>query len=128
MTELGKCMPHFVRCFKPNVAKKGGTYEPTTMLKQIRCLGVLDSINARKLAYPVRRKYADFYERFEDLNKAASKKKFKVHVEEGADFVAMSKKCVSESWPANREEVLLWGSTHVFLMLEGSKELEVIRK
>jgi len=32
MTELGNCMPHFIRCFKPNVAKKGGIYEGTTML------------------------------------------------------------------------------------------------
>ena len=40
----------------------------------------------------------------------------------------MSKQCVEESWPAAREEVLLWGNTHVFLMLDGSKELEVIRK
>ena len=61
------------------------------MLNQIRCLGVLDSINARKLAYPIRKKYEDFYQRFEDLNAKGSKTKFSKHVEQGSDFVELSK-------------------------------------
>jgi len=42
---------------------------------------VLDSINARKLAYPIRKSYEGFYERYEDLNAKASKDKFEKHVE-----------------------------------------------
>jgi myosin-5 len=57
MTELNSCDVHFVRCIKPNEEKQFNVISQNMTLKQIRYLGVLDSLKVRKESYPIRRNY-----------------------------------------------------------------------
>ena len=62
------CDLHFIRCIKPNEAKKPNQFVQSMTLQQIRYMGVLESIEVKRQNYPNRRKFKDFYQRYEDLS------------------------------------------------------------
>eukprot|EP00662_Eupelagonemidae_sp_cell21_P017708 gene17708-57402_t len=47
-------VPSWVRCIKPNPAKRPKEFDAVSTCEQLRCSGVLDTINIRKSGYPVR--------------------------------------------------------------------------
>ena len=64
MTTLNATEPHFVRCMKPNKKKVGGVYEAEMMLAQLRYSGLLEVCRIRKLGFPLRRDFDEFYKRY----------------------------------------------------------------
>ena len=56
--------PHFVRCMKPNDNKVGDSYKAQRMLDQLRYAGLVEVCRIRKLGYPVRRPFDEFYKRY----------------------------------------------------------------
>ena len=65
---LEATMPHYVRCVKPNDKKlkfREGidACEAAKMRRQLLYAGVMETIAIRKLGYPVRELYADFWNR-----------------------------------------------------------------
>lgn len=64
MDELSSCECNFVRCIKPNAEKLPDYWLEELALKQIKYLGVLDSIKVRRDSLPVRRKFLNFYEKY----------------------------------------------------------------
>ena len=64
MTTLNATEPHFVRCMKPNKKKIGGVYEAEMMLAQLRYSGLLEVCRIRKLGFPLRRDFDEFYKRY----------------------------------------------------------------
>jgi hypothetical protein len=67
MDTLNATFPHFVRCMKPNKLLKGQIFEEDLMLAQLRYSGLLEVCRIRKLGFPVRRDFDDFYKRFKAL-------------------------------------------------------------
>ncbi|GMI17925.1 hypothetical protein TrLO_g10564 [Triparma laevis f. longispina] len=67
MDSLNKTFPHFVRCMKPNKLLKGMVFEEDLMLAQLRYSGLLEVCRIRKLGFPVRRDFDDFFKRFKAL-------------------------------------------------------------
>lgn len=68
MDELLSCECNFVRCLKPNEKQKGDLWDPILALKQVRYLGVLDSIKVRKESLPVRTLFENFYRKYQDID------------------------------------------------------------
>ena len=66
---LNSCHPHFIRCIKPNMAKKSDIFEDDMVLAQLRYSGVLETVRIRQTGFPVRRSYEDFYKRYRCLIK-----------------------------------------------------------
>ena len=56
--------PHFVRCFKPNEAKKPNELNAEDLLKQMNYSGIQATIKARKIGYPVRLTFGEFLRRY----------------------------------------------------------------
>lgn len=48
MGTLRATTPHFVRCIKPNDAQEASLFTPECVMRQIRCLGMLETIEMRK--------------------------------------------------------------------------------
>ena len=61
---LNSTFPHFVRCMKSNDLKKGGVFNSSRMQDQLRYAGLVEVCRIRKLGYPVRRSFDEFFKRY----------------------------------------------------------------
>ena len=65
---LNSTFPHFVRCMKSNDKKSGGIFESQRMQDQLRYAGLVEVCRIRKLGYPIRRQFDEFFNRFKVCN------------------------------------------------------------
>ena len=72
MDTLNATYPHFVRCMKPNTLLKGSVFQEDLMLAQLRYSGLLEVCRIRKLGFPVRREFNDFFKRYKAIAPSAS--------------------------------------------------------
>lgn len=68
MAELKSGDCHFVRCIKPNEFKRANHWVSALALRQIRYMGLLDSLKVRKNNYPNRFGFKEFYVKYQDLD------------------------------------------------------------
>uniref|UniRef100_A0A0X3P9S8 Myosin-VIIa n=1 Tax=Schistocephalus solidus TaxID=70667 RepID=A0A0X3P9S8_SCHSO len=61
---INGCHPFFVRCIKPNELKLPNCFDRELCVRQLRYSGMMETIQIRRLGYPIRYKFADFTERF----------------------------------------------------------------
>ena len=61
---LNSTFPHFVRCLKPNDEKAANRFHSGRMQDQLRYAGLLEVCRIRKLGFPVRRPFDEFFRRF----------------------------------------------------------------
>lgn len=64
MDTIDKTNAHYIRCIKPNEAKKAWAVEPQNMLGQLRACGVLETIRISSAGYPSRWTFAEFVQRY----------------------------------------------------------------
>lgn len=63
MDTINNTNVHYIRCIKPNEAKKAWQLEPQQVLSQLRACGVLETIRISCAGYPSRWTFAEFAER-----------------------------------------------------------------
>ena len=63
MDTINNTNVHYIRCIKPNEAKKAWMLEPQQVLSQLRACGVLETIRISCAGYPSRWTFAEFAER-----------------------------------------------------------------
>lgn len=61
---LNSTFPHFVRCMKSNDLKQGNIFASSRMQDQLRYAGLVEVCRIRKLGFPVRRPFDEFYKRY----------------------------------------------------------------
>ena len=64
MDTLSATVPHFIRCVKPNDDQAPGVFDAVVTMRQVRCQGMLETIEMRKRAYPVWILFEQFLSRF----------------------------------------------------------------
>ncbi|KZT03418.1 uncharacterized protein LAESUDRAFT_814705 [Laetiporus sulphureus 93-53] len=64
MDTLNVTNVHYIRCIKPNEAKKAWEFTPQQVLGQLRACGVLETIRISCAGYPSRWTYEEFAERY----------------------------------------------------------------
>eukprot|EP00040_Diaphanoeca_grandis_P025664 m.142534 g.142534 ORF g.142534 m.142534 type:complete len:1924 (-) comp30257_c1_seq1:354-6125(-) len=67
VSKLDTCHPHFVRCIKPNATKQPQVLDSEFVTRQLRCCGVLQTVNQRKEGYPIRLKFTEFVQRYKGI-------------------------------------------------------------
>ncbi len=68
---LNSTFPHFVRCMKSNDLKAGNVFTSSRMQDQLRYAGLVEVCRIRKLGYPVRRPFLEFYKRYRCIELSA---------------------------------------------------------
>ncbi len=63
MDTINNTNVHYIRCIKPNEAKKAWLLQPQQVLSQLRACGVLETIRISCAGYPSRWTFAEFAER-----------------------------------------------------------------
>lgn len=64
MDTINNTNVHYIRCIKPNEAKKAWLFEPDQVLSQLRACGVLETIRISCAGYPGRWTFEEFAERY----------------------------------------------------------------
>ncbi|SCZ93083.1 BZ3500_MvSof-1268-A1-R1_Chr6-2g08450 [Microbotryum saponariae] len=64
MDTIDSTNAHYIRCIKPNEAKRAWEFEPQMVLGQLRACGVLETIRISCAGYPTRWTFAEFAERY----------------------------------------------------------------
>ncbi|KAG7092220.1 hypothetical protein E1B28_008587 [Marasmius oreades] len=64
MDTLSVTNVHYIRCIKPNEAKRPWEFQPQQVLGQLRACGVLETIRISCAGYPTRWTYEEFAERY----------------------------------------------------------------
>ena len=121
------CELHFVRCVKPNETRGKNLFIETMVLQQIQYMGVLDTIRIRKVNYPNRRKYIQFYQRYEDLCSVSMTRQCKELENEGADFKELTKQIFREQIGDFGGEYYAYGNSKIFMKNEIYAVLEEAR-
>ena len=67
MKTLYGTSPHYVRCIKPNPAKKARRISYPLVMEQLRYSGVFEAVTIRKSGYPFRYEHEVFWKRFKCL-------------------------------------------------------------
>lgn len=116
MRELNSCDVHFVRCIKPNDDKVPNKIVQDYTLKQIRYLGVLDSLKVRKQNYPNRKSYQFFYKKYGDMTKNPM---YPSLLKQNADFKSLVVKMFKDYYPEMGPELVLFGKDRIFVRTEG---------
>lgn len=119
MYELGLCDCNFVRAIKPNEQKQKDLWVPELALCQIKYLGILDSINVRRESLPVRRKFANFYEKYQDLD-SISPERFTSYLKLEQQNPNWKKLCLNiiDSLEEKKESEIKTGNTRVFMSVD----------
>lgn len=68
MNALNATQPSFIRCIKPNMAKKPDNFDEVEIEAQLRYAGMLETIRIRRMGYPVRYVHKDFLYRYQVLD------------------------------------------------------------
>lgn len=63
---LKQCVRHYIRCLKPNEAKRKNYFVSFFSLQQIKYMGILDTIKIRQEGFPIIKALYEFYLRYED--------------------------------------------------------------
>lgn len=108
------CELHFLRCIKPNEKKISDFFVDSMTLQQVTYMGVLESIEVKQKNYPYRRKFIEFYQRYEDLCSASATKRFEKYVADGADFEALCRKTLEETFHGLANDLFDFGHSKVF--------------
>ncbi|KFK40409.1 hypothetical protein AALP_AA3G369800 [Arabis alpina] len=64
---LSTTEPHYIRCVKPNNLLKHSIFENQNVLHQLRCGGVMETIEISRAGYPTRKHFDEFLDRFRIL-------------------------------------------------------------
>eukprot|EP00457_Paulinella_chromatophora_P000162 gb/GEZN01000162.1/.p1 GENE.gb/GEZN01000162.1/~~gb/GEZN01000162.1/.p1 ORF type:complete len:1957 (+),score=384.58 gb/GEZN01000162.1/:92-5962(+) len=56
--------PHFIRCIKPNRAKKPHNFDSQMVLRQVKAAGLVEALRIRRSGFPFRLPHADFYKTY----------------------------------------------------------------
>ena len=129
MVELAGCECHYIRCLKPNEQKKKDYFVPSFVFQQIKYLGILDTIRVRNDGYPCRKRFRDFFFRFEEVCFWAGKKS-RFDYEKIADeafFKDIAIKCLDDICPGKSKKEVLIGTTRLFMKTSYYANLEKLR-
>ncbi|CAN8008343.1 unnamed protein product [Ixodes pacificus] len=121
--------PHFVRCIKANKHEQPGHFERTVVMKQLRALQVLETVNLMAGGLPHRMRFKAFNVRYRCLAPFNTLKRTE-------DKAVGDCKLILEYFSQAIENVKLsnaavnWalGKRHIFLSENGRQQLEMLRE
>lgn len=119
--------PHFVRCIRSNSNEAAGSFERLTVVKQIRSLQVLETVNLMASGFPHRMRFKQFNARYRMLAPFYLLRRHNDKIEECSNLIL---RCAMDYPPLIESSVTLaWapGKRHVFLSEGIRQHLERLR-
>ncbi len=67
MSSLMACVPHYIRCIKPNNTKRPNDWDKKNVVRQVKYLGLLENVRVRRAGYATRSTFVLFVQRYRCL-------------------------------------------------------------
>ena len=125
---LGECVRHYIRCLKPNEAKKKNYFVPWFSLLQIKYMGVLDTIRVRQEGFPVIKTYLEWYLKFEDAVDFPGKMFYKDVREDNPSLHDWCHLIAKKLVPEHDENLILFGKTLILMRQICSDKFDEARR
>ncbi|XP_075226131.1 unconventional myosin-IXb-like dachs [Lycorma delicatula] len=121
--------PHFVRCIRANSTETPGRFDKATVMKQIRSLQVLETVNLMAGGYPHRMRFKAFNVRYRLL---APFSKLRRSEERATDDCRLILHCLEEKHELKQPSSQVstswaFGKRHIFLSEGVRQQLECLR-
>lgn len=108
MKALMACVPHYVRCIKPNHAKRPNDFDTELIDRQVKYLGLLENVRVRCAGFAYRATFERFSKRYGVLSEEL------VTTQRGLDDRSKTVKlCTFLNWQQGKEYSM--GQTKVFI-------------
>ena len=118
---LNKCVPHYIRCIKPNENKKPREMDAKRTTHQIQYLGLIENIRVRRAGFAYRTEYESFLERFGLLSKLTWPSPWKGEAKEGCIALLNDLNIDEKEWQLGKTKIFLRHPETLF-QLEDLKE------
>ena len=121
MQVVNTCQPRYIRCVKPNDAKRPNNFEMVMSIEQLTYAGVFEAVKIRKSGFPFRLLHRSFAARYRCLAKGRATFG---HVREGDDrsLCVEIMKCLPQDFSRVRI-----GNTMILYRAEEHRILELLR-
>ncbi|KAF0301174.1 Myosin-VIIa [Amphibalanus amphitrite] len=123
--------PHFVRCVKANDSEQPLLFERTTVMRQIRALQLLETVNLMAAGYPHRMRFRAFNSRYRLLSRSRLLHRTDEKAVEDCRLILASYQNTLEPLPADQQPPCPgWalGKRHIFLAEGTRQRLEQLRE
>ena len=125
---LGECVRHYIRCLKPNEAKKKNYFVPWFSLLQIKYMGVLDTIRVRQEGFPVIKTYKEWYLKYEDAVDFPGKPFYKDVTDENPNLQEWCHLIAKKLVPDHNDNLILFGKTLILMRQVCSDQFDEARR
>jgi myosin-1 len=117
MDALLACVPHYIRCIKPNDQKKANVLDEQRVRHQVRYLGLLENVRVRRAGFCYRQPYERFIWRYKMISKETWPGT-KLNAKEATQTVLNSHKIKSEEYRFGKTKIFLRNPTTLFYLEE----------
>eukprot|EP01080_Neovahlkampfia_damariscottae_P000976 gene976-9883_t len=118
---LNKCVPHYIRCIKPNENKKPREMDTKRTVHQIQYLGLIENIRVRRAGFAYRTEYDNFLERFGLLSKLTWPNPWNGNAKDGCVALLNDLNIDEKEWQLGKTKMFLRHPETLF-QLEDLKE------
>ena len=117
MRTLFHAKPHFIRCIRSNAVEAPGQFDRATVIRQIRALQVLETVNLMAGGYPHRMRFKTFNMRFRLLAPFKKLRRIEDKAVEDCKFILEFFVRALEDIPKTSPVAIQWalGKRHIFL-------------
>lgn len=123
--------PHFVRCLRSNASESPGCFDRGTVMRQIRSLQVLETVNLMAGGYPHRMRFKAFNARYKLLAPFHKLRRADDKATEDCQLILQSLQQIIEEQPKIQLCAVStsWalGKRHIFLSEGARQQLEMLR-
>ncbi|CAF3613901.1 unnamed protein product [Rotaria sp. Silwood1] len=123
---LRQCEPFFIRCIKPNEFKAVHNFDRERVVQQLRYSGMMETINIRRIGYPIRHDFNEFVHRYAAIAPSLERMHKKAEARgDRSDQRTIATKICELALPGQDYQI---GKTKVFLKDDHDAMLEQARQ
>uniref|UniRef100_A0A183BVL5 Unconventional myosin-Ie n=1 Tax=Globodera pallida TaxID=36090 RepID=A0A183BVL5_GLOPA len=117
MDSLMRCVPHYVRCIKPNERKRALEFNEQRVLHQVRYLGLCENIRVRRAGFVYRRAFERFLWRYAILC-TETWPRWHGEARKGCELICRSSELVETEFRLGHSKIFIRNPESLFLLEE----------
>ncbi|CAK5051827.1 unnamed protein product [Meloidogyne enterolobii] len=118
MESLMCCVPHYIRCIKPNERKRALDFDEERVLHQVRYLGLRENIRVRRAGFAYRRLFERFIWRYSIICKGSENKLKNKDPHHDCEIICETAQISPEEFRLGNTKIFIRSPESLFLLEE----------